>query len=399
MKTDDYMKRAISEVILAHELDEILSNAEKEKRSPVIKFGVDPTSPHMHLGHSVPLRILRRFQDLGYEVNLLMGDFTARVGDPSGVSKLRQLLTKEDVEANVLDYLRQAGRILDLNRARIVYNSRWLSVLNLEECISLFAKGTINPMIKRKGITTRLDKNQPISVLEFIYPFLQGMDSVAMNAEIEIGGEDQRFNFVFTRELQSKYGKKPEVAILSRTLMGKDGSGKMSKSERNHIPITDSADDMYGGIMSATDEVIVPYFELLTSKSSEEIDEIKARLKKENPMGMKEELAYNVTEMLYGKEQADNARETFERKYKNRSSTQTIEEITISGQNQRDIGALLREVGMVKSNSEGRRFIEDGIVTINGETIKDRFYQVNLNQGPIVIQVGKKRIKRVNYEI
>ena len=390
----NYLQKRVSEFITYGELCTILET----NTEPIIKFGIDPTSSNMHLGHTVPLRVLKNFQDNGYIVSLLIGDFTARVGDPSGVSKIRQLLEREDVNKNIEGYLRQAGRVLNLKETRILYNNTWLSKLTLEDAIDLFSKGNINSMIKRRGISSRLENNEPISVLEFVYPFFQGLDSVEMHADVEIGGEDQRFNFTFTRDLQSKYGMKPEAVIIVKTLRGKDGSDKMSKSMNNHIPVTDDPHMMYGGIMSAIDDVIINYYELLTNMSDKELEEIRNKLANGvNPMLIKEDLAYNITESFYGKDLADKSKERFDLVYRQRKMPKDIDVVVIKNQRQWDIAALLLELGMVKTKSEGRRLIEQKAIRINDKLINDKFYNVDLGNEPM-IGIGKNKVMRVKYE-
>ena len=394
-KRIQYLRRGVEDLIEPQELEWKIDKAHKEERS----LGVDPTAPDIHLGHTVPLMKLKHFQDLGYDVDFLIGDFTARIGDPSGRSAARKPMTHEDVLGNADEYKRQIFKILNPDQTNIVYNSDWLSPIKLDDFIKILGKGTINEMVKRRGVANRLEEGNPVSVAEFVYPFLQAYDSVAMKADVEIGGADQFFNFVFTREMQRAYGQEPQVIMTLPLLVGLDGKEKMSKTYDNHVALEDPANEMYGKIMSISDEQIISYFDLLTNVPYEEVSEMQRGLIKgeQHPRDLKAKLAREITTQYHDKSAALEAENNFDRIFKYRQEPENIETFYLSNKESRDIGSLLVEMDLAPSKSQVKRLIKQGGVRVDGEKIDDPHYNINPEEG-MVINVGKRNFKKIGYE-
>ncbi len=390
------LTRGVSDLISEEDLRAKLIEARKENRPLKVKLGLDPSAPDIHLGHTVVLRKLKQFQDLGHEVYLIIGDFTGRIGDPSGKSKTRKQLTEEEVKENALTYKEQFSRVLDENKTNLVYNGSWLSEMSFADVLALSSKYTVARMLERDDFARRFENNKPISIHEFFYPLMQGYDSVAIKADIELGGTDQRFNLLVGRNLQKEYGQEPQVIMMMPLLEGLDGVNKMSKSLDNYIGINDKPADMYGKVMSIPDELIVRYFELLTDIPSERLAEIKQILagQKTNPMQLKKELARKIVTEYYNKEEAEAAEKEFERVFSEGENPEDMPEIEIKSGELSDgkiwIVKLVAQTGFVDSNSEARRMLKQGAVRINDE----RFKQVNIDikvEDGMIIQVGKRR--------
>jgi len=383
------------EVIPEKELEEKLRRAREENRPLRVKLGADPSAPDLHLGHSVVLRKMKQFQDLGHQVVFIIGDFTARIGDPSGRSETRKPLTPEQVKKNAMTYQEQVGKILDISRAEIRYQEEWFGKMKLEDVINLMSKYTVARMLERDDFALRMKENRPIFMHEILYPLLQAYDSVAIKADIELGGTDQKFNLLVGREIQKEFGQEPQVAMLMPIIEGLDGKQKMSKSLGNYIALNDSPKDMYGKVMSLPDELIVKYFYLVTDLPRSEIKIIEEGLKNGtlHPRDMKAKLAREIVRMYHGMEESQKAEEEFERVYRQKSLPENIEEYKIT-ERKIWIVKLLNMIGAVNSNSSARRLISQGAVEIDGEKVTDPNLEIEITK-PIVIRVGKHFFKKI----
>lgn len=366
-----------------------------------IKLGADPTAPDLHLGHAVVLQKLRQFQDLGHEVIFLIGDFTARIGDPTGRSKTRPPLTKEQIETNAITYFEQVKRIMDPNKPlNIRYNSEWLEKISFDNLIKLCAKFTLARLTEREDFAKRIEANQPISFHELLYPLVQAYDSVALEADVELGGTDQTFNLIFGRYLQEQLGQEPQVILTTPLLVGTDGVNKMSKSLGNYIGLSDEPQDAYGKLMSISDDLMWMYFELLLGVSRQEISIMQERIAGDslNPMELKKDMAYRVIEKFWSKDDADLSIKHFETLFqkKDMSAAQEVElPKTALGKND-DIWLveLLKLLDGIKSTSDARRLIEAGAVAIDGEVIKDFKANIIIKSG-ITVKIGKHRYYKI----
>ena len=373
------------------EIIEKLKAVEKEGRPLRIKFGMDPSSPDLHIGHAVALRKLKQLQDLGHEVVIIIGDFTGMIGDPTGKSKTRKQLTKEQVEENARTYMEQLYKIIDPNKTTVKYNSEWLSKLNFRDIIELAAKTTVARMLERDDFKNRYDAGQPIALHEFFYPLMQGYDSVMIKADLEIGGTDQTFNVLMGRNMQRDYGMEPQITLFMPLLEGLDGVNKMSKSLGNYIGVSDEANDMFAKVMKVPDELIIKYYELCTDMHPDDIEVVKKRLADgENPRNIKLELAEIITELYHSKEEALNAKEHFITAFTKQTAPDDILELKLNKEN--DIGnevldAIL-STGKFKSKGEIKRLFTQGAVKLNGEKVSD-FKEINLAEGENIIQIGK----------
>lgn len=394
-KTMNYLKRGTEEIIETEELEWKIDKVERDKRPLVIKLGVDPTAPDIHLGHTVPLMKLRQFQNLGYGIDFLIGDFTARIGDPSGRSKERKPMTEEEVMENAREYQKQIFKVLIPDLTNVVYNNDWLGPMQLQDFIKLIGKGTVNDMIKRRMVAKRIEEGNPVSVAEFVYPFLQAFDSVAMKADIEVGGTDQYFNFMFTRELQRMYGQEPQVCITMPLLVGIDGKEKMSKTYNNHIGIDEEPDEMYGKLMSVPDSLIIPYFDLLTAVDYDEVTEFERDFLQErvHPRDLKVRLASEITTIYHGKEEATKAEENFERIHKYKTGPESMDIYQVKNRRVALVDLLI-DSDLAESKGAARRLIQQRGVRINGNTIEETDYVLR-PQTDMVINVGKRRFKKL----
>lgn len=383
------IKRNTVEIINEEQL-----RAKLKKGVPLrIKYGIDPTSPEIHLGHTVPIKKLREFQELGHTIFFLIGDFTARIGDPTGRKETRQMLTVEQIKKNMTFYQQQAGKILDLGKTNFVYNSEWLSRLTLEEIIRLCSLFTIAQILEREDFTARYRSGQPIFLHEFLYPLLQGYDSVALQADVEIGATEQKFNLLAGRTIQEMMGQEKQVVITMPILVGTDGVQKMSKSYGNHIPIDTTPEDMYGKIMSVVDEAMEEYFSLLTDVAPESY-----RQKiKTDPRAAKAWLAKLIVTDYFGEEKASQAEETFNRVFRQHQIPEQIPEFFIPKKDAEKNWLLFRILvtsKLVSSASEARRLIAQKAVEIEGKVVTDPMAEVKLVDGQ-VIRVGKRRFLRI----
>ena len=367
-----------------------------------IKLGVDPTAPDIHIGHAVPLRKLRQFQDLGHRVTLIIGDGTALIGDPSGRNSTRPQLTREQVNANAQTYVDQAFKILDKEKTDLVHNADWILDLKMEDILGLLSKFTVARILERDDFSNRYHSNQPISLHEFIYPVMQAYDSVVIKADVELGGRDQLFNLLAGRELMEKMGMEPQVALTLPLLEGTDGVQKMSKSYGNYIGLTDEPSDMFGKVMSIPDELMVKYFRLASTMPVDEVDRIEEGLKNDelHPNKIKRKLARNIVAAYYDEQTAADAEGQFDQVFKNHEVPDDIPEcsvdLTPNDEGKVYLAKLLAEADLASGTGEARRLIDGGGVKINGETVPAKKY--NVDPSALVgatLQVGKRKFVKL----
>ena len=384
--------RGVEEIVPEKEFHKKLD----EKRPLRVKLGFDPTAPDLHLGHTVILNKLKLFQDLGHQVIFLIGDFTGLVGDPSGVNETRPVLTEKEIKENAKTYERQVFKILDKKKTEIRFNSEWMNQFSPEDFIRLSSVQTVARMLERDDFSKRYSAQKPISIHEFLYPLLQGYDSVALDADIELGGTDQKFNLLLGREVQKFYGKEPQVAFTLPLLEGLDGVKKMSKSLDNYIAIEDNADEMFGKIMSISDVLMWRYFELLSFRDEEEITELKKSQKEgSNPRDIKFLLAEEIVNRFHGEGSGNSAKEEFQSRFQKGNNPSDIKEITINLEEKSiTLAKVLKEAKMVPSTSEALRLIKQGAVRIEGEKILDSKHEINLNSS-LLYQVGKRKFSKI----
>ncbi len=378
-------------------VDEILSEADlieklKENRPLRVKLGADPTAPDIHLGHTVVLNKLRQFQQFGHEVIFLIGDFTGMVGDPSGKNTTRPPLSRDDVLRNAETYKQQIYKILDPQKTRIVFNSSWLGELGTEGMIRLTSNYTVARMLERDDFKKRFSNNQPIAIHEFIYPLLQGYDSVALDADIELGGTDQKFNLLVGRELQKSAGQKPQVAITLPLLVGLDGEKKMSKSLGNYIGVAESPTEMFGKVMSICDELMWDWYDLLSFRPLTEIAQLKQEVENgRNPRDIKVLLAKEIIARFHSEADAEAAEQEFINRFQKGAMPEEMPELTFEGE--MGLANLLKEAGLVASTSEANRMVQQGGVKIDGEKVEDA--KLVIKASTAVYQVGKRKFARV----
>jgi len=390
MKTDDrnmdikrLLKRGVAEIIMEEEMVELLHSGRKLR----LKEGFDPSFPDIHLGHMVALRKLRQFQELGHQVVLIVGDWTAQIGDPSGVSVTRPMLSAEQVKANAETYMRQFFKVVDRGKTEVRWQSEWFGKFSLADVIRLTSKFTVAQLLAREDFSTRYNSGRPIAVTELLYPLLQAYDSVMIEADVEFGGTDQKFNFLVGRELQSMVGQRPQQCFMTPLLVGTDGNQKMSKSLGNYIGVDEPPDEIYGKVMSIPDDLIRQYFELVTDVPDKELAEFEQGLQSgsAHPMELKKRLAREIVNQLYSQKAATEAEENFVSLIQKKEIPGEIDLGTKSGGSLQD---YLVENNLVKSKSEARRLIEQGAVYINGARINDVNYTFTKDT---IIRVGKRR--------
>ena len=388
------IERGCVEIIDSERVEKLLKAYFEEGKSYTVKAGFDPTAPDLHLGHTVLLQKLATFQKYGARVQFLIGSFTATIGDPTGKSATRKVLTKEDILNNISSYTEQAFKILDAQKTDIVYNDEWLEKLGAAGMLELASHLTVARMLERDDFSKRYSSNAPIAVSEFMYPLLQGYDSVHLKSDIEIGGTDQKFNLLMGRQLQKAYEIKKQQAVLMMPILeGLDGVNKMSKSLGNYIGVTDNANDMFGKVLSISDELMWRYFELLSSKSLEEIAQLKESVENASahPKAVKESLAFEITERFHSTELAQNAKQEFERVHAQSQIPTDIEEFSIEGEVW--IAKALVDCKMEPSTSQARRDIKQGGVKIDQEKVTD--VDLQLSQGEYLLQVGKRKFAKL----
>ena len=388
----EIIKRGADEILLEEGLVKKL-----ERGKPLrIKAGFDPTAPDLHLGHTVLINKLRQFQELGHEVMFLIGDFTAMIGDPTGKSTTRPPLTRDEVLENARTYEHQVFKILDAEKTTVFFNSSWMGEMSAADMIGLAAKHTVARMLERDDFNKRYKGGQSISVHEFLYPLVQGYDSVAMKADVELGGTDQKFNLLVGRQLQETYGQEPQVALTMPILEGLDGVQKMSKSLNNYIGITDAPDDMFGKVMSISDELMWRYYELLSYQPMSEVDALRQQVEEGlNPRDAKVQLAMELVGRFHSPVDAAQANENFIARFRKGAIPDDIPEMELSaGTNGLPIANLLKEAGLVSSTSDAMRMIKQGAVKINGERVEDKGL-VCESGSTSIYQVGKRRFAKV----
>ena len=388
------ISRGVEEILPEEDLKEKISKSIKSNTPLKVKLGCDPSRPDLHIGHSVVLRKLAHFQELGHEAILVIGDFTAMIGDPSGRNKTRPQLTLEETKENAKTYIDQASKILNIDSLRIVYNGDWLNKMNFSDVIRLCSHYTVARMLERDDFTKRYRSEIPISIHEFMYPLAQGMDSVHLHADIELGGTDQKFNLLVGRDLQREYGQAPQSIITLPLLEGTDGKEKMSKSYHNDIGLTDSPEDIYGKTMSIPDEMIERYFEIALDAESNTLNIIKNDLRSgsRNPRDIKRDLARGLVMLYYDEKTSLLAQDHFDRVIVNKDAPEGVEEYKIS--NKLTIVELLYHSGLVTSKSESKRLINQGAVKIDGEKILSLEMVLSPNENKI-IKVGKRKFLKI----
>ncbi len=389
------IKDGAVDIISIDELEKRLASGEKLR----IKLGADPTAPDLHLGHYIVLRKLKDFQELGHTVVFIIGDFTALIGDPSGRSKTRPPLSREQIEENAKTYFEQVFKILDKNKTEIHFNSEWLSKISLEQWIRIASKFTIARILERDDFLTRYKSGIPIFFHEFFYPVMQAYDSVAIKADIELGGTDQKFNLLMGRKLQESMNMAPQIAIIMPILRGTDGTKKMSKSLKNYIGITEDPGTMFGKVMSIPDILISEYYSLILQKPEKESKEIDRIIQdgKENPMKLKMQLAKEIVTLFHSQEDANISEENFKNIFSKKEVPENMEELDISKfirDGKVNIAVMLNEKGLAKSKSDAKRLIQQGGIQINGEKVRDFKNPVPLKKGD-VIKVGKLKFFRI----
>ena len=399
------IRRGAADIIVEAELAQKLERSRRSRIPLKVKLGLDPTAPDLHLGHTVVLRKLKDFQDLGHQIIVIIGDFTGMIGDPSGRSETRKPLTRDEIRANAETYRAQLGKVIDMSRTRVEFNSTWLAPLTFEHIIRETANLTVARMLQREDFASRYAAERPISLHEFLYPIAQAYDSVALHADVEMGGTDQTFNLLVGRDLQRAHGQEPQIALTVPLLEGLDGVQKMSKSYGNYVGINEKAEDIFGKLMSVSDDMMWRYFELLTRVPESEI----AALRSAHPMEAKKRLARTITAQYYGDRGAVDAEERFARVHQHRNVPDEIETARVpaggaaAGKGLPPTGApwpvwlVLKEAGLVPSTSEARRMIQQGAVEIDRRRVTST--EETLAPGSAyLIQVGKRRFKRVVLE-
>jgi tyrosyl-tRNA synthetase len=395
------IKRGAVEILIEKELEEKLEKSLATGVPLKIKAGFDPTAPDLHLGHTVLLHKLRQFQQLGHDVHFLIGDFTGMIGDPTGKSETRKALTREDVLRNAETYKEQVFKILDPAKTRVVFNSSWLSAMSAGDMIQLAAKYTVARMLERDDFGKRYANQMPISIHEFLYPLIQGYDSVALQADVELGGTDQKFNLLVGRELQRESGQRPQSVITMPLLEGLDGVNKMSKSLGNYIGISEPADEIFGKIMSISDELMLRYYELLSDMTLAALEQLKRGLKDKSvhPMDAKKQLGREIVGRYHGAAAAATAEENFVKRFRDNQTPDDMPELKLQATAEPiALAKLLVQAGLVASNGEGKRAVQQGGVKVNGEKVSDEFLELKC-EGEYVLQVGKRRFGRVVFGV
>ncbi len=394
----DLIGRGAVEIITTDELEKKINRSIKEKKPLTIKTGFDPTAPDLHLGHTVLIQKMKHFQELGHRIVFLIGDFTGMIGDPSGRSSTREPMTRDQLLKNAETYKEQVFKILDPKETVIVFNSTWMQKLGIDGFIEIAAQMTVARMLEREDFKSRFVNNQPIAIHEFLYPLVQGYDSVALNADVELGGTDQIFNLLVGRDLQKYFGQPPQTVVTVPILVGTDGIKKMSKSVGNYIGITEPPKDIFGKVMSISDELMMNYYELLSDISTADFKRLKADIASggKNPKQAKEELALELTARFWGKEKAGEARGEFEHVFAERKTPTDIPEADYTSDGDIWLPKMFTELGLTPSTSDARRMIAQGAVTIDGEKVSGENRSFSPGSAHLV-KVGKRKFLRVNF--
>ena len=394
----EVIRRGAVEILVESELEEKLRESVRTGVPLKIKAGFDPTAPDLHVGHTVLIQKLKQFQDLGHEIYFLIGDFTGMIGDPTGKNETRKPLTRDQILQNAKTYKEQVFKILDPEKTKVVFNSSWMGPMSAAELIALAARHTVARMLERDDFHKRFTSQQPIAIHEFLYPLVQGYDSVALKADVELGGTDQKFNLLVGRELQKQEGQRPQTVLTMPLLEGLDGVNKMSKSLNNYIGITEQPKEIYGKVMSISDELMVRYYELLSDVDLEMLQRVRDGVAGNpggvHPMESKKALARELVARFYDSTQARQAEEDFVQQFKQKEIPEDIPEVTIQTSEPIWICRLLTDTGLVSSNGEARRLIKQGGVKIDGEKVADPDREIGPT-GEMVMQAGKRRFVRV----
>ena len=390
----ELISRGAEEIIPEKELKQKLEESINKDTPLIVKLGCDPSRPDLHLGHGVVLRKLRHFQDLGHQAILVIGDFTAMIGDPSQRNKTRPQLTLEETKANAESYIEQAGQVLNIDSLKIVYNSTWLDAMRFSDVIRLSSHYTVARMLERDDFTKRYKAEIPISIHEFMYPLAQAMDSVELKADVELGGTDQKFNLLVGRDLQREYKQDPQVIITLPLLEGTDGIEKMSKSYGNDIGLTDTPEDMYGKSMSISDEMIEKYFILAADANTKTVSKVKKQLSdsSQNPRDIKRELAREIVQLYHGQNAAKEAEQYFDRVIVNKDAPDEMDQVELSIDTQ--LIEVVTNEGLTSSKGEARRLIKQGAIRVDNEKITDESH-ILLKGKEVVIKVGKRRFIKI----
>jgi tyrosyl-tRNA synthetase len=395
-----YLLKGAAEVINEEELRKKLEKSRRTGKPLTVKVGFDPTAPDLHVGHTVLLRKMKHFQDLGHRVIFLIGDFTGMIGDPTGRNKTRPPLTRKDILKNAETYKKQVFKILDPEKTVVDFNSRWLGSMTSEDWIRLCAKYTLARMLEREEFSKRMTNNQPISVHELLYPLAQAYDSVAVEADFELGGTDQKFNLLVGRDIQREYGLEPQVLLMTPILEGLDGVDKMSKSLGNYIGIAEPPQEIYGKVMSITDDLMWRYYELLTDLSYDEIQKLRAEVENgtTHPMDVKGNLAFRITADFHSNQAAQEARGHFSRVFRAREEPEEMPAFALTGGQTTGLADIIAQVGFAPSKSEARRLIKSGGVSVDGGKVEDPACVVDAASGSeIVLRVGKRKFGRIRF--
>ena len=394
-----YLRKGSVDLIREDDLKAKLERASKTGRPLRVKLGLDPTAPDIHVGHTVVIRKLRAFQELGHTVIFLIGDFTAMIGDPSGKNVTRPPLSRDEINANAETYKDQMFRLLDPEKTEVRFNSEWMDKLTAADFVKLTSKTTVKQILERDDFTKRMTDEKPISLHELLYPLVQGYDSVALEADVELGGTDQKFNLLMGRNLQREFDQEPQVIMTMPLLEGLDGVQKMSKSLGNYIGIEETASEMFGKIMSISDELMWKYFELLTDVSVDEVNALKFKSESgaENPRNIKVDLAKRIIRDFHSEQAAKDAEDEFTRRFVQKEVPDEIEEKRIAAGNYK-LADLLVEVGLAASKGEAKRLIEQGGVRVAGEKVSNSAADVAISAEPVLFQVGKRKFLQVGSE-
>lgn len=392
----DLLLRGVEETILVEDLERKLERSRKSGEALIIKEGFDPTAPDLHIGHTVTIRKLRQFQELGHQVIFLIGDFTGRVGDPSGRSKTRPAMTGEEIKRNAQTYRDQVFKILDPKKTQVRFNSEWHGALSPYDFLQLTTHYTVARMLERDDFDKRFKSGQPIAILEFLYPLLQAYDSVALRADVELGGTDQKFNLLLGRTVQEHYGIEPQVCMMLPLLAGTDGVEKMSKSLDNYIGIYEPPQEIYGKTLSIPDELIIPYFVLATDVPQNEIARIAEELKegRTNPRDPKRRLARELVALYHTREAAEQAEAAFDRLFTKKEVPEDVRDFAVTAGESLPLARLIVECAAAASNSEARRLIEGGGVQLEGERVSDPMLRILVDR-PMLLKVGKRFFVRL----
>ncbi|TKD72523.1 tyrosine--tRNA ligase [Pseudalkalibacillus hwajinpoensis] len=385
-----------SEVIPGDELKHKIAKSLLTNEPLKVKLGLDPSAPDVHIGHTVVLNKLRQFQENGHIIQLIIGNFTGKIGDPTGKSAARVQLTDEEVERNAKTYLEQFGKVLDQSKVELHYNAEWLSELRFEDVIHLAGKITVARLLERDDFEKRMNANKPVSLHEFFYPLMQGYDSIHLDSDIEIGGNDQYFNVLMGRHLQEQFGKEKQVVLMMPLLEGVDGVEKMSKSKGNYIGITEKPSEMYGKVMSIPDELIVKYTELITDLSLNEKRTVRQELESgvTHPRTAKMQLAKTIVRIFHGQKMAQQAEEQFQQVFQQNKIPTDIDEVNWDGARNITVPNLVTTLGMMPSTSEARRMMKNGGIKLNQVKVTDIHKEIKIEDG-LVVQVGKRKFKKL----